>query len=295
MQINDKRLCYMASYIGSNPLSTFIEACLCFKNERDECRIQWQDELGILQIDLFLQDMDLLRLDIYEKDEEKNCQEWHEVVPYTDFLDSVISEGFRVLKSFGIRGFRASWQDDEEFPLGALLEISRKADECYVDACCSDLSKEIGYITGYMKVLESDEEKQYSQCTVYCKSWQTPCCGEPFAIGDRVVWGCSVALDIKNAHGYIVDFEEEHHGLPTYTIFGAISRIIAERSEFPKGERVVSYHKACVIQSDITKADEYENDYKSDDSIDRTFWGYVVVLKDVVVKPLVMDNPKKTK
>lgn len=61
----------MASYIGSNPLSTFIEACLCFKNERDECRIQWQDEPGILQIDLFLQDMDLLRLDIYEKDEEK--------------------------------------------------------------------------------------------------------------------------------------------------------------------------------------------------------------------------------
>lgn len=287
MQINDKQL----SYIGSNPLSTFIEACLCFKNERDKSCIQWQDEPGILQIDLSLQDKDQLRLDICEKDEEAICQEWHEVVPYADFLDSVIAEGFRVLKSLGIRGFRTSWQNDEEFPLGALLEISGKADdEYYVGACCSNLPKEIGCMTDYVELLESEEEKRYRQCTVYYESWQIQCCGEPFAVGDQVIWTCSVSSEIKNAHGFIIDFEEDHHGLSTHTISGTIRKIIAEYSEFPKGERVVYYHKASVIQRAIQKADGYEDGCKSDEFSDRTFWGYIVTLEDVVVKPLVMNN-----
>ena len=294
MQINDKRLYYKASCIGSNPISTFIESCLCFKYEKDKYLIKWQDEQGILQIDLFLQDKNQLRLDIYEKDEEKNCQEWHELVPYTDFIEAVISEGFRVLKSYGIRGFRTSWQIDEEFPLGALLEISKKADDKYYsDACCSNLSKEIECITDYMKDLGSEEEKHYSQCTVYYESWQLQCCGEPFAVGDLVNWRCLVASEIKNAHGFIIDFEEDHHDLSTHIISGTVSKITAERSEFAKGERIVYYHKASVIQNEIQEANGYESDYKSDEFTDRTFWGYIVTLRDAVVNPLVTDSLEK--
>ena len=296
MQINDKQLFYQASHIGTNPLSTLIKSCLYFKNEEDKCFIQWKNELSILQIDLFLQEKNLLRLDIYEKNGEKIRQEWHEVVPCADFLKAVVSEGFRVLNSLGIRGFRTLWQNDEEFPLGALLEISGKADdEYYLDACCSNLPKEIECMTNYLKTLESEEEKHYSQCTVYYESWQLQCCGEPFAVGEQINWYCLAASEIKNAHGIIIDFEEDHHSLSTHTISGTVSKIIAERSEFPKGERVAYYHKVRVIQSEIPKADGYESEYKSDESTDRTFWGYIVTLRNAVVKPLISNTIEKQK
>lgn len=49
MQINNKQLYYRASYIGANPLSTLIEACLDFKKEKGRYFIEWQDEPGTLQ------------------------------------------------------------------------------------------------------------------------------------------------------------------------------------------------------------------------------------------------------
>ena len=43
--------------------------------------------------------------------------------------------------------------------------------------------------------------------------------------------------DFKNAHGIIIDLEEEHHGFATHSVTGKVVKIIAERSEFPKGKR----------------------------------------------------------
>ena len=67
---------------------------------------------------------------------------------------------------------------------------------------------------------------------------------------------------------------------------GTVTQIIAERSEFPKGKCVVSYSQANTIQEEILRADGHEKDLSCDEETDRTFWGYIVTLKDVVVKPL---------
>lgn len=92
--------------------------------------------------------------------------------------------------------------------------------------------------------------------------------------------------EYKNAHDIIIDFEEEHHGFAKYSVSGTVAQIIAERSEFSKGERVVSYAQAKTIQEEILRADGHEKDISNDEEADRTFWGYIVTLKDVVVKPL---------
>ena len=49
------------------------------------------------------------------------------------------------------------------------------------------------------------------------------------------------------------------------------------------------YEKACTIQEEVKQADGWESEYKSDDTKDRTFWGYIVTLKDAIVKPIT-DN-----
>lgn len=95
-----------------------------------------------------------------------------------------------------------------------------------------------------------------------------------------------MSAEYKNAHGIIIDFEEEDHGFAKYSISGTVSQIIAESSEFPKGKRVVSYSQTNTIQEKIFRADGYEKDFSSDEETDRTFWGYIVTLKDAVVKPL---------
>ena len=95
-----------------------------------------------------------------------------------------------------------------------------------------------------------------------------------------------MSAEYKNAHGTIIDFEEEDHGFAKYSISGTVTQIIAERSEFPKGKCVVSYSQANTIQEEILRADGHEKDLSCDEETDRTFWGYIVTLKDVVVKPL---------
>lgn len=92
--------------------------------------------------------------------------------------------------------------------------------------------------------------------------------------------------EFKNAHGIPLDFEEDHHDSATHTIIGTVSKIIAERSEFPKGKREVWYNKALTIQEEILKADGWEKNYQGDVQTDRAFWGYIVTLKDAIVKPI---------
>ena len=298
MLINDKEVNFNAGYLGPNPLASFIEACREIiidqpdqYDDDDHINITWQAEPGLLKIKLHLDKQNLLHLDLTEMNEdEKNIyEEWHEVVPFNSFVSSIISEGFRVLNAFGLYGYYCSWSDHVDFPLACLLRITDtiKAyvrDDC--DSTFTDLSKELDCIHQRIPKLEITEETMMDNCVIYYESWQLQCCGDPFSLGDKVEWTCIIPHNYQNAHGIILDFEEDHHGFATHSIVGTVSKIIAERSEFPKGKREVWYHKAHTIQEEISRADGRESDKEDDETTERTFWGYIVELKDVVVKPL---------
>ncbi len=288
MNINDKAIYYNAGYLGPNPLASLIDACLdlCFNNKYS---ITWQAEPGRLNIKLNLIENKRLYIDILKKDDSGNTifQEWHEVVPFETFVSSIVSEGFRVLNAFGLYGYRMSWLDRTDFPLAALLRITNEV-TCvsHGDSYNSDLSTEIKCLQEHISKLEITEETKMDECTIYYEAWQLQCCGEPFTVGDTVEWTCVMPEEYKNAHGIIIDLVEEHHGFATHTVTGIVTRIIAERSEFPKGKREVWYKKARTIKEELKRADGWEMDLKGDETTERTFWGYIVELKDAIVKPL---------
>lgn len=289
MLINDKEVWYNASYLGENPLETMIDACVELKEEAGHYYISWQKEPGILKIDLNLDDTNMLHLDIVEQDEsgDEIYGEWHETVQFDDFVNAIIAEGFRVLNAFGLYGYRHSWLNYTDFPLTNLLRLTGKCDEIWKgDSCCTNISKEIGVLQEYISKLEITKETKMDSCTLYYESWQMQCCGDPFAVGDKVEWTCISPSAYKNAHGTIIDFDEDHHGFATHAIEGVVTKINAERSEFPKGKREVWYDKAETIREELQHADGWESGRRDDETTERTFWGYIVELKDVTVRPL---------
>lgn len=296
--VNNQLIKCDAGCMGPNPLASLMEACLDFdmaKTEEDrqgddieETTITWQEEPGTMCLELKLSSNDTVLMDIQERDDDEEVlEEWHEVVPFEDFKDAIVSEGLRVLNALGLYGYYAAWSDRTEFPLSPLLRLTGKSNLKWDgDYCHTRLSEEIDCLSSFTEKLEIKEEKHYNTCKLYYESWQLQCCGDPFAVGDKVNWTCVMPTEYKNAHGIIIDFEEEHHGFATHSISGTVAQIIAERSEFPKGKRVVHYPQAKTIQEEIPKANGHEKDFSSDEKTDRTFWGYIVTLKDAVLKPL---------
>lgn len=132
------------------------------------------------------------------------------------------------------------------------------------------------------------KELKMESCVVSYDSWQMQCCGNPFSVGDKIEWTCEIPKKDVNRHGVKIDFLEEHHGDETHTITGTVTKIIAERSESPQGEKVVSYHEVDIICDELQHADGWESEYESDEVVDRTFWGYIVELKDVTLKKLLV-------
>jgi len=295
MIINDKEISFNASYIGDNPLASFIDACASLKDKWDEYHIVWEDEPGTLKIDLKLDNKDMLHFDITASDmwdeNESVEKEWHEVIPFNAFETAIISEGYRVLNAFGLYGYRLAWLNDEDFPLTNLLHISGECEELWRErSSTSDISKEIKAIQKHISNMRITNETKMDDCTIYYDSWQIQCCGDPFSVGEMIEWTCIAPSLSKNAHGIIIDFDEEHHGSATHTITGTVSKIIVERSEFPKGKREANYEKAETKYEEIQHADGWESEIKDDDTTERTFWGYIVELKDVIVKPLKYDK-----
>lgn len=296
MYINDKCIICHAGYLGQNPIASLIDVCSELKDEKystEPLTINWEEEPGGMEIELERNHAknDMLHLYIYDKYEGK---EWDEEVKFQDFVDAIISEGFRVLNAFGLYGYRRSWMTDIDFPVTNLLHITGKCKKLWKnDSCCTNLAEEIECINEYVTKPQLTDETSYPECLVYYESWQMQCCGDRFSVGDEIKWGCILPSEYKNAHGYIMDFEEEHHGFQTHEITGAVSRIIAERSEFPKGKQEICYHKAECIHQEQTQADGRESIYRDTDEAEYTFWGYIVELKDVIVKPIVKDTPYK--
>lgn len=296
MLINDKRITYNASYIRANPLTSLIDACADLMDEGGlnyiygdgRCYVVWEAEPGNLSIEMVLDKEKMLHLNIVDDhDSEDNKEEWNETVPFDAFVSAIVSESYRVLNAFGLWGYRRSWQNEEDFPLANLLRISGECQEMMKgDSFTTDITKELGVLQNNISKIVITEETKLGEGTIYYESWQIQCCGDPFSVGDMVDWTCIMPSGYKNAHGIIIDFEENHHGFASHSISGTVTKIIVERSEFPKGKREAWYDKACVIHEEIQHANGWESDYKDDDTTERTFWGYIVELKDVTVKPL---------
>ncbi len=298
LYINDKEIEFNAGYTGNHPLTSLINACWILVDALDRADeiiegeyISCQLEPGVMNIELTLDQDKNLHLDIKElEDEEKEVRrEWHESIPFDHFVTAIISESFRVLNAFGLYGYRSSWmnQGGGEFPLASLLRIIGKTRGVLInDSYNSSFSEEIQSLQENISRLGVTEETKMKECVVYYESWQIQCCGDPFAVGDRVEWTGVTPSLFRNAHGTIIDMDEDHHGFATHSVTGTVTKIIAERSEFPNGKREVCYEKAATIQEERNHADGWESDLKSDNTTDRTFWGYVVTLKDAIVSPL---------
>ena len=301
MVINDKLISFVAGYIQINPLESFIDACREFlvvdHAEDYDLSIFWAGEPGAMKIDLRVDKKGMLHCDIVEYDDDSDDAniegEWHEVIPFDIFVKEIVKEGFRVLNAFGLYGYKCSWMCNTEFPVSTLLRITEEIKpKDKDDSKYTNISKELELIQKYISKLEITEETKLDSCTLYYESWQIQCCGDPFAVGDRVEWTCIMSEGYRNAHGTIIDFEEDHHGFATHAIEGVVAKIVAERSEFPEGKREVWYEKAETIKEELQHADGWESAKRDDDTTERIFWGYIVELKDVTVSPL-EENERK--
>ena len=142
--INGKEISFCASYIGENPLASLIDACASLKDKFDEYEIFWEAEPGRMKIDMKLDEKGMLLFDIVRVDDESNEEKWSEIVPFDLVVNAITSEGFRILNSYGLYGYRCSWQADIDFPLANLLNISGECDEMYrQNDRCTDVLKEI--------------------------------------------------------------------------------------------------------------------------------------------------------
>lgn len=286
MEINGKHIPYLASYIGSEPMANLIDSCVSFKKGWKEYHIVWQDEPGELNIDMKLRG-EKLHLNI--SDSEKN-EKWHEDVIFDDYLSAVISEGFRVLNAFGQFGYRMAWDWDgnNEFPLSQLLYISGAYEEKEIAALSSvgiDFAKEYAFVQNQFDKRKITKKTRLSECSIYYQSWQMQCCGDPFSVGDKIEWTCTVPPRLKNAHGTIYDFEEDHHGDETHSITGTVTKIIAEYSKVEKDCKGLNYDHVCTNMEEQTSAKNFEHEDGEH------LWGYIVELKDVTIMPLPNKKP----
>ena len=93
-----------------------------------------------------------------------------------------------------------------------------KAHEKEGDSYFTNLSKELNCIQEHISKLEITEETMMDNCIIYYESWQLQCCGRPFSVGDKVELTCIMPQYYKNAHGIMLNFEEDHHGFATHSI-----------------------------------------------------------------------------
>lgn len=299
LYINNKVINYWASCIfEEHPIDSLLDACSTFISELNEPTynrtedvednivyeydIEWTDKPGVLNIHLTLDKQHKLNWDI----KQDGVPVLNETIPFQDFVDGIKSESLRVLRAFGFYGYRVSLQADSDFPIGKLLKISGY--DNYInksDSNCSDITKELEYLQECL-AKPIAVEAFYDRCSIYLEACQLQYSEDLFAVGERVKWPCAIANEYKNAHGFINDFEVQDNGFATHAITGTVSKIITERSEYPKGKRVVWYHKAKCIHEEITSVDRLENELVIDETTEYTLYGYIVEFTNVCVEPI---------
>lgn len=119
----------------------------------------------------------------------------------------------------------------------------------------------------------------------------------------------------------IVDFTEEHHGRETHSISGVVDKIMMERrvefstkekgvkcystkekgmeydstkekgAEYDSKEKNVEDDTYYISHDEIQYANGWESTYPGDaETSPRTLLGYIVTLRDVIIKPLSDQN-----
>lgn len=169
--VGDKLIKCDAGYAGPNPLASLMKACLDFviaKKEGyeidgliEETEITWDEEPGEMHLELKLSKDDWVIMDIQHRDGEGELlEEWHETVPFEDFKEAIVSEGFRVLNAYGIYGYFAAWSDGKDFPLAALLYLSGKIQLNWDgDNCSTNLSKELECLSSSESYIKAENIK----------------------------------------------------------------------------------------------------------------------------------------
>lgn len=288
MTINDKVIPYSASYLGCEPMASMIEICSEMMREVEmngEDRIWWADEPGGLRFTFIPNKEGVLHIDIAD---EITKEEWHEDVLFDAFVTAIISESFRVLKAFGLYGYRNAWASDTEFPLSQLMLICElyNMEDARRIGYTSDFADEADFLKQHSFAEKYDTEKQLDECALFYDAWQMQCCGKQFSVGDKVNWTCVVPTHPEVAGGRLVDFYEDHHKDFTHKITGTVTKIISQFSDSDKGKKIISYDTEWIYEEAMDIADGWSCGRDVDDTKKRTLWGYIVELKDVTVKPL---------
>lgn len=294
LHLDDKLMSFSASILGPNPIASLIEASVNLKHviltrEYIKTEVVWFTEpQGKLQICISTSSNSMLHIDVFnrnEDDEESIIEEWHGEVDLVDFLQMIMTEGFRVLRAFGLHGYHSAWSENEDFPFMQLLELA--SDKAWNEGKpFSTWDDEMCALSNLSDKMLVKEKKHFEECAIFYESWQIQCCGDPFSVGDKVEWTGVTPYEYPVADGVIIDFVENHHDAAFLSIKGTVERIVAHRSEFSRGKRETNYYKAVIISEELQTADGHESEIPDDDTTERTFWGYVVTLKDVVVEPL---------
>lgn len=281
MYINDKKITYDASYIGDNPLDSLICGCaelLTGMAIDDDYNIYWQAEPGTLKIKLHLDKKEMLHFDVYDcDDDDKIFEQWHEIVSMKDFVDGVIIEGFRVLNIVGLNGYRYLWLNDD-FPLTKLLQITKLMNNFNN----FDLSAEMSIIAQYTEIFKVKKETHFEQTTIYYDASKKQF-EDSFAVGDYIQLTCILPKTYKDADGLLIDFIEENPLKATHYIYGKIIEIFTEWSCFSNDKK----KRDCSNTEPIIEEQKHSLERNFVDNANRIFLGYILRLKDVIVKPLV--------
>ncbi len=287
MTLNGIVIPYYATYVGKEPLASLIDGCYALMiDNHDDIKLCWESEPGALEIKMKRGAKDTLLLTI---EDQLTRARWRELVFFDDFVSAVVSEGFRVISAFGLYGYREAWSDHTEFPLSNLLRISQMYDEKTLDEIDSygtDIIDEMNYLQGKVTREEITEETKMDECVVDYESWQMECCGKPFAVGEKISWSGFVFKRFGNAHGFIIDFYEDHHAHATHKITGTVTMINSQFSDSDKNTKIIGYDKEWVYHRILQYADGEDCGQEPDENKKRTLWGYIVELEDVTITPL---------
>lgn len=126
-------------------------------------------------------------------------------------------------------------------------------------------------------------EKTLEECYVYYSSWQIQCCGEPFKVGDHVVWGARKAGRGCVTNGHKVSFIEEHHDILSLSIEGTVVSIEAEIVQLDENKHE---HETYIS---LNEADGWESKPEPGDK-SKSFCGYLVKMANVTCKPIVDEE-----
>lgn len=164
LKFNGIKIPFEASYIGSEPLSTLIEAVEALDEEyisgssESHYSFVWNDEPGLIELNFkHLLKTGQLSIEIKRSDDDdfndSSYCHWEIEMGYSLFRKAVIDVIIEILGKYGIQGFNRNWQDGADtLPLGSLLNVlgAKSEFDQELKAYKSDFNKEISLLSKLM-------------------------------------------------------------------------------------------------------------------------------------------------